>query len=142
MIQSTRVLVPIRYPITGQGAKTLAHAEKVAQDCEGERVEILVLHVNVIQRNGKAQEGEIRQAVRAIMDETPFTVITRRGFLLEETILEEARANQANTIVVGANQAPRWRRLVSRLFPIGPDIVSYLEDNTGPDVAVEKAASP
>lgn len=134
--RSTRILVPIRYPITGQSARTLTYAEEVAEEC-GDGVQLLVLHVNVIQNGDRAREVEIRRAAQAILNRTSFTVVTRRGFLLEETVLDEARTSDVDVIVVGANQAPRWRQLLSRLLRTGPNIVPYLEEHTGADVAVE-----
>lgn len=137
---TTRLLVPIRYPITDKSAQTLARARELAMDRDDSTVEVLVLHVNLIQANDSAHEREIHRAVTPILDEVPFSVITRRAFLVEEAILDEAVSTMADVIIVGANQAPRWWRLVSRLLPSKPNIVGYLEQHIDPDVSVEVVA--
>jgi nucleotide-binding universal stress UspA family protein len=51
--------------------------------------------------------------------------VIRRGFLVEETILEEAAAEEADIVVIGSKQASRWRRMLRR-FLDDPDIETYL----------------
>jgi len=49
--------------------------------------------------------------------------VVQRGFLVEETILEEA----ADAVVIGHRQAGRWRRMIRRLTD-DPDIEHYLRE--------------
>ena len=53
--------------------------------------------------------------------------VVRRGFLVEETILEEVAADEADVVVLGSKQAGRWRKMLRRILD-DPDIESYLRE--------------
>lgn len=130
----TTILVPIRYPMTAQSTQTLAAAERLAR--EQSDPQLLVLHVNLFQYKERVKEAEIRRAVAPLIEDVEFAVSVRRGFLVEEVILDEATERNVDCIVVGTNQRPLWRRVLARALRTEPDIAPYLQANVGPDVAV------
>jgi nucleotide-binding universal stress UspA family protein len=121
----TRVVVPVRYPLSHHSERTLRHAIDVA---EAREAELTVLHVNVYQEAGGVTRSELKRAVESVfgrLDNARYVV--RTGFLVEETILEEIGAERADTVVIGAKQIGRLRSTVRRLVG-NPDIEAYLRD--------------
>ena len=128
MTESTRILVPIRYPLNDESARTLAAAGRLAQ--HHAPANVFVLHVNLFQANENIQTEELTQAISSVLDDVTASVITRRGFFIEEIILEEAENLDADVVVVGAEKKAVWRRLLRRLLGNDPAVGSYLEDHT------------
>lgn len=134
MIRKTTILVPIRYPLTDQGARTLAAAGRLAQ--EHAPADLRVLHVNLLQNGHITRTQELTDAISSTLDDVDAVVTTRKGFLLEEVILEEASQINADVVVVGANQQAFWRKLLGRLLGNGTEVVSILRDRTANDIEV------
>lgn len=134
MIRKTTILVPIRYPVTDQGARTLAAAGRLAQ--EHAPADLRVLHVNLLQNGHTTRTQELTDAISSTLDDVDAVVTTRKGFLLEEVILEEASQINADVVVVGANQQAFWRKLLGRLLGNGTEVVSILRDRTANDIEV------
>ena len=132
-----KILTPLRYPLTAESTRTLAHAVELASDTDDEQVRLFVLYVNIFQYHDDVQEAEIRRAVTPLLNGVPVTVVTRQGFLVEEVILDEARQLDVDRVVIGKNQSPRWRRLLSWLVGGEVELAPFLRKNTGPGVAVE-----
>ena len=128
------ILVPIRYPLTDESTRTLDEAGRIA--AEHEDADVVVVHVDRFQHNEATGTVELSHAISAVLDDVHADVVTRRGFFVEEVILEEAEALEADVIVVGAKQTPLWRRLLRRLLGDDPAIGSYLEAETDDDVEV------
>lgn len=128
MTEPTTILVPIRYPLTDQSARTLAAAGRLAHDHAP--AELGVLHVNLYQTGDDTQTKELTRAISSTLDGVDASVITRRGFLVEEVILEEARSIRADIVVVGTNQQATWRRLLRRLLGNDPAVGSFLREHT------------
>jgi nucleotide-binding universal stress UspA family protein len=121
----TRVVVPVRYPLTNHSRSTLSEAIRIAEEREAE---LTVLHVDLYQESHNVTRAELKRAVESAfgpLDRTRYVV--RRGFLVEETILEEVAADEADIVVLGAKQASRWRRMLRR-FLDDPDIETYLRE--------------
>lgn len=141
MRDQTTILVPIRYPLTDQGARTLAAAGRMAQN--NAPADLRVLHVNLLQNGTNTQTAELTQAISTTLDDVEALVTTRQGFLVEEIILEEATQIDADVIVVGANQRAIWRRVLSRLLGNDTEVGSFLRDHTSNEIEimeVDKAA--
>lgn len=134
MTERTRILVPIRYPLTDQSTQTLAAAGRLALDHAP--ADLRVLHVNLYQTGGETQTTELTRAISSTLDGVEASVTTRQGFLVEEIILEEATQIDADIVVVGANQQPTWRRLLRRLLQNDPNISSFLHDQTTDDTDI------
>ncbi|EJN59112.1 Universal stress protein family protein [Halogranum rubrum] len=121
----TLVVVPVRYPLTSHSRATLTEAIRVAEDREAD---LTVLHVNLYQDNDGVTRTELKRAVEREFGEVPRSrYVVRRGFLVEETILEEVAAEEADVVVIGSKQAGRWRRTLRR-FLDDPDIESFLRE--------------
>lgn len=101
-----------------------------------ENGEVYVLHVNIFQNGDKARREEIRQAISPLFKECFPTVITRSGFLVEETISTEATEIDADIIIVGKSQKFKWRRLLSTLIGNEPAVESHLQEQTNATVEV------
>lgn len=130
----TTILVPIRYPLTDASSRTLAVAGRLAQ--ERAPADLTVLHVNLMQANGDIQTTELTQAISSVLDDVEASVITRRGFLVEEVILEEATQLGADVIVIGANRKTTWRQFLSQLIGNEPNVNSFLRENTSGEVEI------
>lgn len=119
----TRVVVPVRYPVTKHSKATLSEAVRIAEEREAE---LTVLHVDLYQQNRGVTRAELKRAIERSFGSLERTrYVVRRGFLVEETILEEVAAEGADIVVIGSKQASRWRRMLRR-FLDDPDIETYL----------------
>jgi nucleotide-binding universal stress UspA family protein len=121
----TLVVVPVRYPPSSHSAATLREAVRVAKERDAD---LTVLHVDLYQRSGGVSRSDLKRAVEdkiGRVDRARYVV--RRGFLVEETILEEIVAEGADVVVIGSKQAGRWRRMVQKLLS-DPDIDAFLRD--------------
>jgi nucleotide-binding universal stress UspA family protein len=119
----TLLIVPVRYPLSRHSRATLARAIEVAEEHDAD---LTVLHVNLYQDEDTATRTELKKAVEAEfgrIDRARYVV--RPGFLVEETILDEVVAEDADYVVIGEKQAGRWRRMVRRLID-DPDIEGFL----------------
>ncbi|RNJ26765.1 universal stress protein [Halosegnis longus] len=121
----TRVVVPVRYPLSAHSRRTLETAIDLARDHDAE---LTVLHVNLYQNDGRVTRRELRRAVEqsfGSLDNARYVV--RSGFLVEETILDEIVGEDADYVVIGRKQASRWRRMVRSLVD-DPDVESFLRE--------------
>lgn len=130
----TMILVPIRYPITAQGAKTLTRARELSD--ETDVAHIIVLHINLFQRTSHVTRRDVWEAIRPVLKGQPFDVTIRRGALIESIVLEEVQRHGADIIVIGANQKATWRKFLSRLLGNDPDLPSYLRTHTDVDIEI------
>ena len=119
----TRVVVPVRYPLTDHSRKTLSEAVSIADERDAE---LTVLHVNLYQNGKTVRRSDLKRAVERSFGELPNArYAVRTGFLVEESILEEVAAEDADVVVIGHKQVGRWRRMLRRI--VGePDIETYL----------------
>ena len=119
----TRVVVPVRYPLTEHSERTLAEAIRIADERDAA---LTVLHVNLYHRSRDVSRAELKRAVESASGRMPDArYVVREGFLVEETILEEVAADEADVVVIGHKQAGRWRRMLRKLTS-DPDIDGYL----------------
>lgn len=119
------VVVPVRYPLSKTSGRTLGEAIEFAQDRDAS---LTVLHVDLYQDSHDVSRRDLKQTVEeefGAIDNARYVI--REGFIVEETILEEVAAADADLVVIGGKQAPRWRRLV-QLFLDEPNIESFLRE--------------
>jgi nucleotide-binding universal stress UspA family protein len=117
------VVAPVRYPLSRQSRATLARAVQIA---DGEDAALTVLHVDLYQNGGQVTRGMLKSEVESefgALANARYTV--RRGLLVEESILEEIAAEEADIVVIGKKQAGRWRSMLRRLVD-DPDIEQFL----------------
>lgn len=120
-----RVVVPVRYPLTRHSTATLSEAIRIADEREAE---LTVLHVDLYQENQGVTRAMLRRSVESAFGSVErVRYVVRRGFLVEETILEEVAADEADIVVLGSKQVGRWRKMLRRVLD-DPDIESYLRE--------------
>ncbi|WP_135822756.1 universal stress protein [Halostella litorea] len=120
----TRIVVPVRYPLSKHSKRTLSEALSIAADREGE---LTVLHVNLYQNGKTVTRSALKRAVEGEFgDLSNVRYAVRTGFLVEESILEEVAAEDADVVVIGHKQVGRWRRVLRRILD-EPDIERYLK---------------
>jgi nucleotide-binding universal stress UspA family protein len=117
------VVVPVRFPLTSHSRATLARAIEVANERDAT---LTVLHVALYQDGRDVSRGELKATVEDAFGRLEHArYVVRRGFLVEEAILEEVAADDADVVVIGSKQAGRWRQLLDRVFD-GPDVERVL----------------
>ena len=127
----TTVVVPVRYPLTDHSKRTLAEAIRVAEECNAA---LTVLHVNLYHRGREVSRAELKRAVENDFGRVAHArYVVREGFLVEETILEEVAAEEADAVVIGHKQASRWRRMLRKLTS-DPDIEGFLREKLDAEV--------
>ena len=120
----TLVVVPVRYPLTRHSKATLAEAIDVARERDAD---LTVLHVDLYQDSSRVTRRDLKGAVEREFGRVERArYVVRRGFLVEETILEEIVGEEADVVVIGSKQAGRWRGMLRR-FLNDPDIESFLK---------------
>lgn len=129
-----KVLVPVRYPLTPDSRATAEAALKLVQD-EPDDAELVFMHVNLFQDEKKVTWKELRRTVERNFDVGNASYVIRKGFLVEETILEEAADQDADVIVIGRTRAGRLRRALRRLIGNDPNVENFLRQNL--DVRIE-----
>lgn len=121
----TLVVVPVRYPLTAHSKATLREAIRISAD---RGAELSVFHVDLYQDSSHVSRTELKKVVErefGMIEQARYVV--RRGFLVEETILEEIAAEKADIVVIGSKQVSRWQRMVRKLLS-DPDIGAYLRE--------------
>lgn len=120
-----RVVVPVRYPLTDHSKRTLEKAIEVADENDAA---LTVFHVNLYQQGRQTTRAELKQAVeREFGSLEGVRYVVRNGFLVEETILDEVAAEEADIVVIGQKQLGRWRRTIRKVMN-NPDIESFLQE--------------
>ncbi|WP_265111654.1 universal stress protein [Halosolutus halophilus] len=135
----TLVVVPVRYPLTKHSRWTLERAIEVARERDAA---LTVLHIDLYQNGRKVRRTDLKNAVEETFGRIENTrYVVRTGFLVEESILDEVAAEEADAVVIGTRQASRLRRIFQR-FTDNPDIDRYLREHLDCDViTVESAAA-
>lgn len=129
----TLVVVPVRYPLTSHSRRTLRRGIREAEERDAD---LTVLHVNLYQDGERVTRTDLKRAAEeAVGPIERARYVVRRGFLVEETILEEVAAEGADVVVIGRRQAGRWRRTFRRLID-DPDVERYLTEKLDCEVLV------
>jgi len=132
----TLVVVPVRYPLSKHSKATLAEAIRIAEERDAE---LTILHVDLYQDGREVTRTQLKRAVEREFGRLPnVRYVVRRGFLVEETILDEVAAEEADVVVIGAKQASRWRRTIQKLFS-DPDIETFLKGKLDATVITVRA---
>ncbi|MFC3960032.1 universal stress protein [Halovivax cerinus] len=133
----TLIVAPVRFPLDHRSKATLERAIELMDEREAD---LTVLHVNLYQNGHSVTRRELKEAVeRAFGPIGTARFVVRTGFLVEESILDEVAAEDADVVVVGREQRTLWRRLLRRLTN-NPNIVEYLQHNLDCEVVTAEAA--
>ncbi|NGM70814.1 universal stress protein [Natronolimnobius sp. AArcel1] len=131
------VVVPVRYPLSKHSRRTLERAIDVARERDAA---LTVLHVDLYQNGKKVTRIDLKNAVEQTTGPIENArYVVRTGFLVEESILDEVAAEEADAVVIGRKQASRLRRIFQR-FTDNPDIERYLRDHLDCDVITVEGA--
>jgi nucleotide-binding universal stress UspA family protein len=133
-----KVLVPVRYPLTKNSRSTVKRALELKNESEhddGENIQLVFLHVNLFQNEGKVSRKQLRREVEREFETGDASYVVRRGFIVEETILDEAASRGADVIVIGRTRSGKLRRALRRLVGNDPDVEEFLRENL--DVRLE-----
>ena len=115
--------MPVRFPLGNASSGTLTYARKLADERDAE---LTVLHINVYHHNRHVTREELKREVEAHVGSIPNArFVVRSGFLVEECILEEAAAENADVVVIGRRVSSRLRRTLDRLRS-NPQVDAYL----------------
>jgi K+-sensing histidine kinase KdpD len=126
-----QVVVPVRYPLSENSRATLAEAIRVA---EADDAALTVLHVNLYQNGQHVSRSQLKTTVEEAFGHLPRTrYVVRSGMLVEETILDEVAAQEADVVVIGDKQVGRWRQMIRRLVD-DPDIEQFLREELDCDI--------
>jgi len=121
----TQVVVPVRYPLSDHSRATLARAIEIAEERDAQ---LTVMHVNLYQAGHRANRSDLKAAVEREFGQLPNTrYVVRSGLLVEETLLDEIAAEDADVVVIGKKQVSRWREMIRRLVD-DPDIERFLRN--------------
>lgn len=129
----TRLIVPIRYPLTRYSKRTLSEAFSIVQDHDAD---ITILHINLYQNRHSITQNDLQEAVESEfgrLANTQYSV--RTGFLLEEMITDEIIGENGDIVVVGKTRPTYWRRILCRIFPT-TDIETTLKERLDCPVVV------
>lgn len=119
----TRVVVPVRYPLTARSRLTLERAVAIAEERDAE---LSILHIDLYQLDRRVSRTQLKTAVERALGRLPRArYVVRRGFIVEQAILDEIAAEDADIVVIGRTQLGRFRRLVRRVLD-EPDIEGFL----------------
>lgn len=120
----TQVVVPVRYPLSDHSRATLEEAIKIAS--EEADASLTILHINLYQNGKQVTRSQLKSAVEEEFGTVPnVRYSVRKGLLVEQSILEEIAAEEADIVVIGKKQVGRWRQMIRRLTD-NPDIESFL----------------
>lgn len=121
----TKVLVPVRYPLTATSRRTLESAVSVAEERDAD---LTVLHVNRSDLDHRVTRTMLKTAVTRAVGNHPYVqYVVRQGPLVEQTILEEVTAEDADIVVLGRKSTGIIGRLVRRIFD-EPDVEAYIRE--------------
>ena len=131
------VVVPVRYPLSKHSRRTLKRAIEVARERDAA---LTILHVDLYQNGKKVTRIDLKTAVESTFGRLENTrYVVRTGFLVEESILDEVAAEDADVVVIGNKQASRLRRLFQR-FTDNPNIDQYLRTHLDCEVITVESA--
>ncbi|MDQ2052317.1 universal stress protein [Natronolimnohabitans sp. A-GB9] len=131
------VVVPVRYPLSRHSKRTLERAIEIARERDAA---LTVLHVDLYQNGRKVTRIDLKTAVEQSFGQLENTrYVVRTGFLVEESILDEVAAEDADVVVIGNKQASRLRRIFRR-FTDNPDIDEYLRNHLDCEVITVESA--
>ena len=119
-------LASVRYPLNDDSHRTIQRGLEYLTD-DGDS--LIVLHVTLLQNSDKLSRDELRAAVETEFGEIPAHYVVRRGYVLEEAIIDEAARQNADRVLVGKTKRNRIRRRLGQLFGLYPDLEGELSRN-------------
>ncbi|MDY6776327.1 MAG: universal stress protein [Halobacteria archaeon] len=128
-----KILVPVRYPLGENSISTLKRAVEIADERDAS---LIVLHIDLFQDSKRVETSDLRREVESKMGKIDAHYSVREGFLVEESILQEAASRDTDMIVIGRTQTGRWRRALRRMIGNSPDIERFLRERLEAEIHV------
>jgi len=123
----TTTLVSVRYPLTADSHRTIERGLEAHDDGDS----LIVLHISLLQNGDRISRGDLQAAVEAEFGEIPAHYVVRRGYVLEEAIVDEAARQNADHVLVGKTKRGRFRRRLGQLLGLYPDLEAELAESLG-----------
>ncbi|XGI82918.1 universal stress protein [Halorutilales archaeon Cl-col2-1] len=127
------IIVPVRYPLEDNSISTLKRAVEIADERDAN---LTVLHIDLFQDSKDVDTVDLRREVESKVGSIDADYSVREGFLVEESILQEAASRDTDMIVIGRTQTGRWRRALRRMIGNNPDIERFLRERLDAEVHV------
>ncbi|MFQ5815386.1 MAG: hypothetical protein ACE5G7_02700 [Candidatus Hydrothermarchaeaceae archaeon] len=109
----SRILVPLRYPITVRGKKTLRKALEVSRQ---EDTYLIIYHVNLLYEDERISWKQFQKVVEKIIpeykDNKKVTYSVENSYLLDESILKKIYSGRISAVIMGKSMSPRWRKFL------------------------------
>lgn len=129
------LLVPVQFPITADSKRTISRAVELTARLDDPH--LYVLHVNHLYGGKPVKRYELQRAVEAAIGHLPHASYhVRDADLLEEAILDEARQQDADYVVIGHSQRARWRRMLANRLGTAIDLEAFLPQHLDAEVVV------
>lgn len=134
----TLIVAPVRFPLDHRSLATLERALEVMADRDAD---LTILHVNLYQNGNSVTRSDLKEAVeREFGTIENARYVVRTGFLVEESILDEVAAEEADVVVVGREQTNFLRRMLRRVIS-NPDIDDYLRSHLDCEIVTAEPAT-
>ncbi len=108
-----RVLVPLRYPITERGKKTL---KKALEAYNPEESSLIFYHINLLYEDERISRKQLKMSVEELIPELKDSLnvvySVENSYLLDESILKKISTSRISAAILGASMAPRWRKFL------------------------------
>ncbi len=113
----TKTLVPLRYPVTAIGERTLRRAFEAMRNHRGSS--LIVYHVNLLYDDVRISNKQLQKTVEEKIPELgnskKITYSVEDSYLLNESILKKISATKACSVVMGGSLVPGWRKFLKFL---------------------------
>lgn len=131
----TMLLVPVQFPVTEDSIRTISQARELATQLDNPH--LYILHVNLTYRGKPVKRNELQRSVEAAVGYLPqASYHVRDAQLLEEAILDEAKQQGADYVIIGHSQRARWRRVLASRLDMGVDLELFLPQHLNAEVIV------
>lgn len=130
------VLIPVRYPLNDHNRSAINKGRELLEDDPNPDPELLIVHVNRLQKDEHVTRNDLRTAVEAEFGQLPANYIVRNSFLYEEAVLNEALNHNVDHIVLSERRYSTWQRLLREALDIGVDLKTFLDDQLETEIHI------
>lgn len=128
------VLIPVQYPLTE--INTQAIRRGIALVDGDDDAELLVFHINEIEKDRRVDRQSLRDAVESAFDGLSASYVVRDGFFAEEAIIEAAIQFDMEHIVPSKYRRDRWKQLLEDVLDLDRDPERLIHETMGITVEV------
>lgn len=129
-----KILIPVQYPLSEVNKRAIRRGMALAEGHENP--ELLVFHMNEVQKSQRITRKTLRDAVESLFEDLTASYTVRDGFFIEEAIIEEAIRLNMDYIVLSSHRRNRWKQLLEQILGIDQNLEQFIRDQTGIEVEV------